>query len=358
MSATHEFILWLCWELLNLCYPCLKNPVHDMLFPDAEVMEKHLSVVSFATDLLEVLTSSLPPTIDWFKSLPTPSNGLWGVYLILLEKSMCRPRIYIGSGVSSKNEGVAGRLRDYKYRERMPRYIGQAVDEGYKITHKGVLCWTVIPHSSTGFIMRSLLLLLETTFALALWSMHSRTKTYGMPSLLSWALDSVPYDGCCSHVSISEKVWGEDEGLTVAQIAAQDAEMLVRRAEQDKAARQRYYAKRNAADFEGWRQRKNAQIKKSNKKIRASGKWACKPCNLSFHSKFALNKHKTRASHIAKVSGGRSYKHPTMKASADAIKAAKTRHCNLCNASLASASALKKHKEGPRHIKKMAEASS
>jgi hypothetical protein len=136
----------------------------------------------------------------------------------------------------------------------MPYNVGRAVDEGYTVTHKGVLCWTTTPPSSTRFPMRSLMIPLETAFLLALWAMLSRTKTYGMPSLLSWALDTIQYDGCCSHSAISEIVLGENEGLTTAQIAAKEAEMEARRAEQDKQTRQRYYARRNAEDFEGWRQ--------------------------------------------------------------------------------------------------------
>jgi hypothetical protein len=80
MSTVHKYILWLCWGLLTLCHEDLKNPVHDMLFPTVEVMEKHLSSISFAAGLLEVLLSPLPPMIDWIKSLPTQNRGLWDVY--------------------------------------------------------------------------------------------------------------------------------------------------------------------------------------------------------------------------------------------------------------------------------------
>jgi hypothetical protein len=229
-----------------------------------KVIEKHLSIISVAAGLLEVLLSPLPPTINWIKGLPTQSKGFWGIYLILLEKPRYHPRIYIGSGTGTSKQGLATRLKDYTYRARIPCYIRKAVDEGYTITHKGVLCWTTIPPAATQFPIRSLMLLLEITFSLALWATHSRTKPYAMPSLLSWALDTFQYDGCCSHVAISEAVWGENEGLTTAQIAAKLAEMDARRAEQEKQTRQRYYAKRNAADFEGWRQRTDAKLKKSN----------------------------------------------------------------------------------------------
>ena len=359
MSTIHDYILWLCWGLLTLCHQPLKNPVHDVLFPTVEVMEKLLSSICFPIGLLEVLLSPLPPTINWIKSLPTQSRDLWGVYIILLEKPKCRPRIYIGSGTGVTKHGLEYRFKDYNYRARMPIYVRKAVDEGYMITHKGVLCWTTISPATGRFPMRSLMMLLESTFSLSLWVMHSRTKTYGMPSLLSWALDSVEYDGCCSHVAISEKVQGEDEGLTTAQIAAKEAEMDIRRKEQDKLTRQKYYAKRNAADFEGWRRRKNAQLKKSNDKMRDSKKFACAPCGMAFASQFALNTHKSRDIHIAKVTGvkkSKVYKAPGQKRRSDQLKAAKTHYCAVCDASFASESALDKHDNGPRHKKKAAAA--
>jgi hypothetical protein len=191
--------------------------------------------------------------------------------------------------------------------------------------------------------------------------MRSRTKTYGMPSLLSWSLDSVQYDGCCTRSSILEMVWGETDGLTPEQIAIKQAEMEARQKEQEKVARLKYYARRNAADFEGWRQRKNAQLKKSNDKMRASNKFACATCEISFASQQALDTHKSRETHIANFTGikkSKACKHPEQKCKADAIKAAKTHYCPVCDASFQSASALTKHKNGRDHIKEAAKSSS
>ena len=347
MATIHESILWLCWSLLTACHKPLKNPVHDMLFPTIEVMEEMLSKITFAADLIQTLLSPIPPSVDWIKGLPTQSNGLWGIYIILLEKLNSRPRIYIGSGTGLTKYGLATRLRDYTYRDRIPQYVGKAIDEGYTITHKGVLCWTTIPLAPGRFSMRSLMALLETTFGLVLWAMHSRTKTYGMPSLLSWALDDVQYDGCCGHVAISEMVWGENDGLTVDQIAAKSAEMDTRRKEQDKEARERYYLKRNAQDFEGWRQRRDKSRRKSNMKTKASGKWACEPCNANFQFRGALELHKTRAIHLTKVSG--------VEKNADDAKATKKYHCSTCNFFSVSPSKLAKHEKGPRHLQRMSD---
>jgi hypothetical protein len=76
MATVHEYILWLCWGLLTLCHKPLKNPVHDVLFPTEDAMEKMLTHITFADGLLAVLQSDLPPTIDFFKSLPTDVIGL------------------------------------------------------------------------------------------------------------------------------------------------------------------------------------------------------------------------------------------------------------------------------------------
>ena len=322
-------------------------------FPTVEVMEKHLSSISFAAGLLEVLQSDLPPTIDFFKSLPTDVIGLWGIYLILLEKADHRPKIYIGSSVNVA--GMNTRFTSYNNGHSIPQWVQHAIDNGFTITYKGVLCWSTIPLPSNRFPMRSLLLVLETFFSLALWAMNSRAKTYGMPSLLSWSLDDVQYDGCCGHVAISEMVRGEEDYLTVDQIAAKEAEMEIRRKEQIIAGGQRYYAKVKAGEFEGWYERKRATTKKSHANVKKSRKWSCKPCGKAFFSQYALNDHKSRSLHLNKVKGY-NYSRPDKKRRDDEIKAAKTFHCSLCNSSCTSESKLRRHNEGPRHIKKAAAA--
>lgn len=68
-------------------------------------MEQLLSSTSLASapGLFEVLQASTPPTVSYFKSLPTDCKKLWAVYLLVLEKLSCRPKIYIGSGTDAKS---------------------------------------------------------------------------------------------------------------------------------------------------------------------------------------------------------------------------------------------------------------
>jgi len=48
--------------------------------------------------------------------------------------------------------------------------------------------------------LRALCLVVEAGFSLYLWTMVSRTKDYGIPRLCPRSLDTLEYDGCCSHV--------------------------------------------------------------------------------------------------------------------------------------------------------------
>jgi len=69
--------------------------------------------LTFAPGLFDLLISQTAPTIAELKKLPTnvlPTrlSKIWGVYLLVLEKPDCRPRVYIGS--STNQAGIIQRL--------------------------------------------------------------------------------------------------------------------------------------------------------------------------------------------------------------------------------------------------------
>jgi hypothetical protein len=358
MASIHEYILWVTWNLLTLTAASIKNPVHDMLFPTQDIIGTLLSTIVFANDLMDALQSKQPPTLAFFKTLPTDTKGLWGVYLIVLEKIGQRPKIYIGC--SFNIAGMNTRFSSYNNGHAIPHWVQQALYDKYTITYKGVLCWTPIPDPSNRFPTRALLLLLETVFSVVFWAMCSRTKSYGMPVLPSWELDTFEYDGCCGHVAISEGVRGEEDGLTARQIAIKEAEMDKRYKQQMRLGGQKYYQKVKAGEFPGWYERKRATNKKSHAKVKKSKKWYCKPCDKAFYSQYWLNDHKTRSIHLNKVNNHQ-YARPDKQRKIEEAKAAKTFYCSICDSARASASDLKRHKKGPRHLKRaaaIAEASS
>jgi hypothetical protein len=123
------------------------------------------SLLAFAPGLLDVLQANVPPSIAYFKSLPTYCKKLWAVYVIVFEKRRYRPKIYIGNSTHSES-GVYQRLRQYDSMINVPKDVRAALDDGYKITHKALLCWAPLPKAAARFPLRVLFLVLETAFSI------------------------------------------------------------------------------------------------------------------------------------------------------------------------------------------------
>lgn len=237
-----EYMVWLVWSCLSLTPAALKNPIYAIVIATQDILQQLLSdsLLEFAPDLLDVLQASTPPSVSYFKRLPTDFDKHWGVYLLVLEKRGCRPRIYIGSGTHTAR-GLPARMYGYTSGTLIPRFVQQALDDGYRIVHKGLLCWCPIPTAGNGFKVRCLILAIETTFSFLLWAMKARTKTYGMPPLCPWSLEDIEYDGCCSHSALIEHIMNDSENLTLEQMAAKELEMEQRRVASQKATFQKLY---------------------------------------------------------------------------------------------------------------------
>lgn len=225
-----EYTLWLVWTCLTLTPAALKNSVFLILMGTEAVLEKLLSdsLLTFAPGLFDVFNSAVPPTIAYFKSLPTDVGRCWGIYLIVLEKPGYRPKIYIGSSTNS-TRGISARFYCYDARVGLPIFVESVLDDGYTVTWKGLLCWSPIPDAGSRFPVAALIHALEATFSIVRWAMKSRTKDYGMPHLCPWRLDTMEYDGLCSHSALDEGVRTELDGLTPKQRAAKEVEMEQRR---------------------------------------------------------------------------------------------------------------------------------
>lgn len=81
--------------------------------------------------------------------------------------------------------------------------------------------------------------------------MVSRERDYGMPHLCPWSLPTMEYDGCCNHMSIMERVDGEDDGFTFEQIAQKQVEMDERQKLQQRLTSCTKYFDFKLRDFEG-----------------------------------------------------------------------------------------------------------
>lgn len=90
-----QFVTLVAWTCLSDTPFNQKNTLFARFFASLSVLEVIASTASlnFAPGLLDVLQATAPPTIEFFKRLPTDTLPRWGVYVIVLEKPGCRPRL-------------------------------------------------------------------------------------------------------------------------------------------------------------------------------------------------------------------------------------------------------------------------
>jgi len=131
-----QLVLLITWTCLSDT-PVNRKHVYFTRFLTSQVLKEIASAVNlvFADGLLEVLQDTVPPTVAYFKTLPTDTTERRAIYLLVLEKPKCRPRIYVGSGTQNQG-GVHRRLQTYDSKHNVPRYVEKSLDEGYKIVHK------------------------------------------------------------------------------------------------------------------------------------------------------------------------------------------------------------------------------
>ena len=139
-----------------------------------------------------------------------------------MEKPSYRPRIYIGSKTSA-SQVASQRFQQYELGLLLPHYVEAALEEDYKITHKGLLCCIPKPAAALVSVNRLLFLALEATFAYVFWAMKTHTGTYGVSHICLWDRDTLEYDGLCSHSALNEGIRG-DFNLIAEQLEAQAIE--------------------------------------------------------------------------------------------------------------------------------------
>jgi hypothetical protein len=203
--------------------PSVCPPRADFL---GQLQSATLSV--FAPGLLEVLQSSTPPTTAFFKSLPTDYKKVWRIYLLILEKQDSRTKIYISSGTSTTSD-VSAHLSQYDKKQNLPVNVKIALDEGYTIVHKGLLCSAPIPSAGEVPIARLLFVPLEAVITFVFWAAKSKTADmFGFADMCPWDRDTLEYDGLCSHNPLSESPLG-DFTLSAEQLETMAAEYSEKR---------------------------------------------------------------------------------------------------------------------------------
>lgn len=315
--------------------------------------------LSFCPGLQDVLGGEEPPELDFFKKLPGKVDKRWAVYAIVLQKVASDDLIYVGSATHATN-GVAGRFHTYDNvvhyskpsdkKSAVPKYMAEAVRDGYQISHKGLLAWCDNPQMADIARYRLLLVAMESAFSFRFWTMKCRDKDYGIGALCLWPMDAFTYHGLCGHNSLIERIRGEFD-LTPEQVKALAAAAKARRSVQNSKS----YKRLREQDLEGYLARKrregatyrvnSADKKRVNEqrfreKVVREKRFYCKVCARPCIGEWELDRHNSSRRHQLTVER--------------AAKGMLKHRCVVCNVGFTLPCHLNRHYGGQRHQEKAA----
>ena len=288
----------------------------------------NLASLTFCPGLFEVINAVHPPSVDFFKSLPTKVLKRWGIYALVLEKPNYTPLVYVGSGTSLYN-GIRSRFYQYDRGEQLPIYVAAALEDGYTIVHKGLFLWAPLPSKVNGTKVRVAFYAMEATLSFLFWAMRSDHKDYGMAACCYWPRDSFSYRGLCSHNALIDTVVG-DFGFSDEQLEAMAAAV----------------------------KEKNKQTHLSSEaNIKMSQKYSCDVCKVDCTSNFELVRHNGSRKHLEKVAR-KQRNSPPKKKSYSALSQAKALRlkkyfCRVCDVACPSKWELTRHNGSKRHLLKV-----
>ncbi|KAJ3957084.1 Carbamoyl-phosphate synthase [Colletotrichum tropicale] len=311
------------WQTLSETEPWNKNTFFDRFFSTVEELATAFdnAKISFAPGLFDALQADDPPSIQWFKSLPgLGSQTVWGVYALTLEKPEHQPRLYASSGTNSARHssgGVKARFKNYDNQQMLPKYVQLALEDGFTITHKALLCTAPVPPVPIFPVTRILFYGLEACFSYLFWAMRTPMQNSSKSHLSPWT-DGFEYLGLCSHSALKDGIFVDAEDLTPEKM------------EEYALAHEEKRIKLKAMNNSSWHHKQMANnyaeyMTNANERV-----------------------YKSRALHPDRDAAR------ARKQRADAI-AAKTYHCDVCDMSMGSEKTYKKHFETARHQQRLKE---
>ena len=204
-------------------------------------------------------------------------------------------KIYFGVGTEA-TEGIEKRWNNYDNRRSLPVLVKQALDQGYTIEYKGLLCWAPIPALGNMFRVRVLFYAMEATFTVVFWAIASRQKDRIGVEFCPWSLESMDYIGLCTHSAFFDSIRGAERGLTVEEMEAKEIA--------DEAHRQ----------SPEYAERVRLSTVQSKALILDTQQYSCKLCGSDFISPSQLEIHEGTEKHKLAVLGKtRELKRPSHK---------------------------------------------
>ena len=366
-----EKVAHLTCTLVNLNVPAWYiNPTFKTVIPDRDAFDDLTAVcpLTYPPTLGDVLNAAGPPRFSYFATLPKPKKGFWAIYAVSMVKEGEKSCLYFGSGTDAST-GVTNRTGQYFPGSLMlPRFVNRALNEGYTISHIGMICWTPIP--SPGFVPRSrgLFLALEAVFTVVFHACNPMITDSYLDDVQLWPRESVEWEPLCSHLLLNEGIIG-DLTLSPEQLEEIAEARRVRRNARHQLSRDRQraedpkaYAANERKTKNDWndkhRVRSNKTARQSHRKAQDAKRFSCDDCQLPLASEKSLEVHKKTQGHKDKVNGvtkaaptaeyTKFYK--AVKSSISKAKAAKKYFCKTCDLACESSTHLRNHKEGVRHI--------
>lgn len=335
--------------------------------------------LSFAPALFDVLQSPTPPSLDFFRTLPPPSanDKIWAIYLILMEKPGEKARLYVGSGTNAQ-VGVRARMANYDKGKEVPRLVKAALDSGFTITHRGLLCWSPIPPEGLIPTARVRYLAVEAVFGFVFFA-SAETRLDGLwTSMLPWKREDVSWLPLCTHTSLMERPPG-NLSMSEEELMAYNAARRLHVKQKMAIASKRAEDKQRAQDLEAYmarkRQEKLAWTKNNPERVKeigagvrarakASKKHECIVCSIPLQSKTALARHLKSKAHQEQVrlaAGGApkpvSAGTLTSQRFRERSKANGNFICSPCNKIFGHKGHLDRHNLSAKHLAKVAKAS-
>lgn len=336
--------------------------------PDAWKSAAREQPLSIAPGLADVLSSSSPPSHDFFKTLPQPSrhNKQWAVYILLLERPDSKPNLYVGSGTNAL-DGVQARAQGYNSGNGpWSQHTQKALDEGYVVSSFGLLCWINLPPAEQVLRQRARVLVLEAVLAIHFNACRETIiDKLCIDDFYLWDRANVDWDPLCGHLSITEKV--------AANIDLSEAELILAaaaRKERIRSKTRRYrkrkrdedetaFKKQGLDQHQAWSANNPGRVNEIaagvRKKAKDAGRFRCEPCGHNAATQFALDEHCKTIRHSEAVKHGR----PVMKELTSAALnkraqravalASKAYHCSTCDTPFQDQPAFNRYNNTPGH---------
>lgn len=335
-----SLMLLICWTLLQT--PSWINPRFIHVLSTQAILSAlfEQAGISFCPGLSDIIRAATSPPLSWIEDLSDyiPKN-VWGVYVLVLRHPSRTPYLYIGAATAYVR-GARARISEHGRGILSPQHVATALDSGYTISHRALLCHCPIPVPAEVPRLRTLIIVLEAALTGVFWTLHRHNKSYGLGDICPWPRDTFQWSGLCSHNPLIEGIRSNEHDLDFT--AEQLQQMAAQIKEKNRLYQVSYQKILRVEATPEYKARQNRNNKKQAPRTRArqqaavvEEKYFCPVCKVACRDAASLRQHETTPRHARKTRMGDD-----------------DHRCGPCDISFRFLSALKAHERSKGHIKK------